>query len=137
MRVRREIAEAGLRQDQECEVCSVLSAEEGKPHFNSLRKCKALGEKYYDPMYETRLGATGLYSSVKDAFIDAIAAAHELGSREKRSNWRRGRKTSRASFAASFHESHPASGMSCGQAGGRTMIASRTMARCSSVMSTN
>ena len=44
-----------------------------------LRKCKALGEKYYDQMYETSFGATGLYSDAKDAFRDAIMTARELG----------------------------------------------------------
>lgn len=44
-----------------------------------LRRCKALGEKYYDQMYETRHGTTGLYSDAKDAFYDAISAANELG----------------------------------------------------------
>jgi hypothetical protein len=44
-----------------------------------LRKCNALGEKYYDQMYETRFGTTGLYSDAKDAFRDAIAATNELG----------------------------------------------------------
>ena len=47
--------------------------------MDRLRKCKALGEKYYDQMYETRFGASGLYSDAKDAFYDAIAAANELG----------------------------------------------------------
>ncbi len=47
--------------------------------LGSLRKCKALGEKYYDQMYETRLNPTGLYSDAKDAFIDAISAANGLG----------------------------------------------------------
>ena len=44
-----------------------------------LRKCQALGEKYYDQMYETRFGTTGLYSSAKEAFYDAISTANELG----------------------------------------------------------
>jgi hypothetical protein len=51
--------------------------------LDCLRKCKALGEKYYDQMYETRFGATGLYSDAKDAFRDAIAAANELGLKEE------------------------------------------------------
>jgi hypothetical protein len=51
--------------------------------LNSLRKCKALGEKYYDQMYETRLGPTGLYSNAKDAFRDAISAAEGLGLKEE------------------------------------------------------
>jgi hypothetical protein len=51
--------------------------------LNSMRKCKALGEKYYDQMYETRIGASGLYSSAKDAFLDAISAANGLGLKEE------------------------------------------------------
>jgi len=47
-----------------------------------LRKCHALGEKYYDQMYETRFGKTGLYSNAKDAFSDAISLATELGLQE-------------------------------------------------------
>jgi hypothetical protein len=49
----------------------------------SLRKCKALGEKYYDQLYETHLGATGLYSSAKEAFHDAISLANQLGLKEE------------------------------------------------------
>lgn len=48
-----------------------------------LRKCKALGEKYYDQMYETHLGTTGLYSSAKEAYYDAISAANDLGLKEE------------------------------------------------------
>jgi hypothetical protein len=51
--------------------------------FDSLRKCQALGEKYYDQMYETQFNISGLYSSAKDAFIDAISLATELGLSEK------------------------------------------------------
>src|SRR5262249_33891534 len=52
--------------------------------MDSLRKCKALGEKYYDQMYESsRYGVTGLYSSAKDAFYDAISVANELGMKEE------------------------------------------------------
>jgi hypothetical protein len=47
--------------------------------MDRLRKCQALGEKYYDQMYETRFNPTGLYSSAKDAFHDAISTANELG----------------------------------------------------------
>jgi hypothetical protein len=46
--------------------------------FDALRKCHALGEKYYEQMYETRFNVTGLYSSAKDAFLDAISLATEL-----------------------------------------------------------
>lgn len=51
--------------------------------IDRLRKLKALGEKYYDQMYETRLSPTGLYSSTKEAFYDAISAANELGMKEE------------------------------------------------------
>jgi hypothetical protein len=51
--------------------------------LNSLRKCHALGEKYYEQMYETRFGTSGLYSSAKDAFVDAISAAQALGLQEQ------------------------------------------------------
>ncbi|MGC2695316.1 MAG: hypothetical protein WA738_05940 [Candidatus Angelobacter sp.] len=51
--------------------------------LDHLRRCKALGEKYYDQLYETRLGTTGLYSNAKDAFNDAIFAANELGLKEE------------------------------------------------------
>jgi len=44
-----------------------------------LRQLKALGEKYYDQMYESRRGATGCYSNAKDAYYSAIALANELG----------------------------------------------------------
>lgn len=47
--------------------------------LSSMRKCAALGEKYYDQLYESRLNKTGLYSSMKDALIDAIAMAGQLG----------------------------------------------------------
>jgi hypothetical protein len=48
-----------------------------------LRHTTALGEKYYDQMYESRYGATGLYSNAKDAFGDAIRTASELGMQEE------------------------------------------------------
>jgi len=52
--------------------------------IDSLRKCKALGEKYYDQMYEhSRFGTTGLYSNAKDAFYDAISTANELGMKQE------------------------------------------------------
>ena len=51
--------------------------------LNRLRQTTALGEKYYDQMYESRHGATGLYSDAKDAFGDAIRTAHELGMKEE------------------------------------------------------
>jgi hypothetical protein len=51
--------------------------------MDRLRKCKALGEKYYDQVYETRFGTSGLYADAKDAFYDAIATANELGLKEE------------------------------------------------------
>jgi len=51
--------------------------------LGSLRKCKALGEKYYDQLYETRHGTTGLYSSAKEAFYDAISLANQLGLKDE------------------------------------------------------
>jgi hypothetical protein len=51
--------------------------------IDRLRRLKALGEKYYDQMYEMHAGHTGLYSSAKDAFYDAISAANELGMKEE------------------------------------------------------
>jgi hypothetical protein len=50
---------------------------------NRLRKLTALGEKYYDQMYESGRGANGCYSSAKDAFYDAIGLANELGLKEE------------------------------------------------------
>lgn len=51
--------------------------------MDRLRKCKALGEKYYDQIYETRFGTSGLYADAKDAFHDAIATANELGLKDE------------------------------------------------------
>jgi hypothetical protein len=51
--------------------------------LDRLRQTTALGEKYYDQMYESRSGATGLYSDAKDAFGAAIHTAHELGMKEE------------------------------------------------------
>ena len=51
--------------------------------MDHLRKCKALGEKYYDQMYETRFGTSGLYADAKDALHDAIAVARQLGLKEE------------------------------------------------------
>ena len=51
--------------------------------LDSLRKCHSLGEKYYDQLYETRFNPSGLYSSIKDAFLDAISLANEMGMKEE------------------------------------------------------
>lgn len=50
---------------------------------NRLRQLTALGEKYYDQMYESRRGANSCYSNAKDAFYDAIGLANELGLKEE------------------------------------------------------
>ena len=52
-------------------------------NVDRLRQLKALGEKYYDQMYESRRGATGCYSNAKDAYHSAIALANELGMKEE------------------------------------------------------
>jgi hypothetical protein len=51
--------------------------------LNRLRKLKALGEKYYDRMYESGRNANRFYSNAKDAFYDAIGLANELALREE------------------------------------------------------
>jgi len=60
-----------------------LRRDERELKVDRLRQTKALGEKYYDQMYESRHGVTGLYSNTKDAFRDAIALADELGMKEE------------------------------------------------------
>lgn len=60
-----------------------LKRDERQLKVDRLRQLKALGEKYYDQMYESRHGATGLYSNTKDVFSDAIFLANELGMKEE------------------------------------------------------
>ncbi len=60
-----------------------LKRDERDLKVDSLRRLKALGEKYYDQMYESRHGVTGLYSNTKDVFNDAISLANELGMKEE------------------------------------------------------
>ena len=48
-----------------------------------LRQLKALGEKYYDQMYESGRGSTGCYSNAKDAYYSAITLATEMGMKEE------------------------------------------------------
>jgi len=50
---------------------------------NRLRQLTALGEKYYDQMYESGQGARHCYSNAKDAFYDAVGLANELGMKEE------------------------------------------------------
>ena len=49
----------------------------------ALRKAHALAEKYYAQLYEARGSTAGIYSDLKDAFLDAIAAANALGLKEE------------------------------------------------------
>jgi hypothetical protein len=51
--------------------------------LSQLRKLIALGEKYYDQMYDARTGLSGLYANMKDAFRDAVALSSELGLAEE------------------------------------------------------
>ncbi|HEY6249175.1 MAG TPA: hypothetical protein VI685_04395, partial [Candidatus Angelobacter sp.] len=51
--------------------------------LNQLRACKAIGEKAYDQMYESRGSLSGLYSDAKEAFYDAISIANELGLKQE------------------------------------------------------
>jgi hypothetical protein len=67
-----------------------------------LRKCKSLGEKYYDQMYEASHGATGLYSDAKDAFLDAISAANRLGLKEEASALEKRLEHVKAVFRSQF-----------------------------------
>ncbi|MGZ4877044.1 MAG: hypothetical protein ACXVIO_02610 [Candidatus Angelobacter sp.] len=56
---------------------------EAELNRNRLRQLKALGEKYYDQMYESSRSANRCYSNAKDAFYDAIGLANELGMKEE------------------------------------------------------
>jgi hypothetical protein len=56
---------------------------EAELKHNRLRQLKALGEKYYDRMYESSRGANHCYSNAKDAFSDAISLAAELEMKEE------------------------------------------------------
>ena len=53
--------------------------------LHGLRRCKALGEKAYDQMYDAHSSsdASWLYSDAKEAFYDAIRLANELGLTEE------------------------------------------------------
>lgn len=48
--------------------------------LDALARCKQIGEKAYDDMYEASSStqATGCYSDAKEAFYDAIRWAREL-----------------------------------------------------------
>jgi hypothetical protein len=61
-----------------------LPAPDERHHrLSALRKAHALGEKYYAQLYEARGSTSGIYSDIKDAFLDAISAANALGLQEE------------------------------------------------------
>jgi hypothetical protein len=62
-----------------------VQRSEDELKLHALRRCKALGEKAYDQMYDAHSSsdATGLYSDAKEAFYDAIRLANELGLAEE------------------------------------------------------
>jgi hypothetical protein len=60
-----------------------VKRDERELKIDRLRQAKALGEKYYDQMYESRHGVTGIYSDTKDVFGHAISLANELGMKEE------------------------------------------------------
>jgi hypothetical protein len=70
--------------------------------LGSLRKCKALGEKYYGQLYEARFGTAGLYSSAKDAFYDAISLANQLGLKEEAAELERRLQNIKGVFRSQF-----------------------------------
>ncbi len=55
------------------------------PQIEQIEHLKAMGEKYYDEMYEAHSssGATACYSDAKEAFYDAIALARRMGLEEE------------------------------------------------------
>jgi hypothetical protein len=54
---------------------------EREAQLEQLKHLKAMGEQYYDEMYEAHSpsGATGRYSDTKECFYDAIGLARRLG----------------------------------------------------------
>jgi hypothetical protein len=63
----------------------MADGEERKSQLEQLARLKALGEKYYDDMYEAHSfgGATACYSDAKECFYDAIGLARRLGLEEE------------------------------------------------------
>lgn len=53
--------------------------------LEQLDRIKALGEKFYDDMYEAHSssGASACYSDAKECFYDAIGLARRLGLEEE------------------------------------------------------
>ncbi|HEY6348645.1 MAG TPA: hypothetical protein VI636_04465 [Candidatus Angelobacter sp.] len=70
--------------------------------LNQLRACKAIGEKAYDQMYESRGSLSGLYSDAKEAFYDAISIANELGLKEESEALERRLEHIKAVFRSQF-----------------------------------
>jgi hypothetical protein len=60
-----------------------VAPSERDQKLSALRKAHALAEKYYDQLYHARGSTAGLYSDIKDAFLDAIVAAEALGLKEE------------------------------------------------------
>jgi hypothetical protein len=58
---------------------------ERKAQLEQLEHLKAMGEKYYDDMYEAHSpsGANVCYSDAKECFWDAIGLAERLGLKEE------------------------------------------------------
>jgi len=69
---------------------------------NKLRKLIALGEKYYDQMYESGRGANSCYRNAKDAFYDAIGLANELGLKEESASLSKRLEHIKAVFRSQF-----------------------------------
>jgi hypothetical protein len=62
-----------------------MNEEERSAKLASLARCKALGEKAYDDMYEAHSfrDANDCYRDAKDFFYEAIRLAGELGLEEE------------------------------------------------------
>ena len=63
----------------------MTDAAERKAQLAHIEHLRALGEKYYDDMYEAHSpsGANVCYSDAKDCFYDAIGPAERLGLTEE------------------------------------------------------
>jgi hypothetical protein len=59
--------------------------KERDAQLKQLEHLKALGEKYYDDMYEAHSpsGAGACYSDAKECFYDAIGLARRLGLKDE------------------------------------------------------
>lgn len=63
----------------------MADATDRESDLQHLERLKALGEKYYDDMYEAHSpsGAMYCYSDAKECFYDAIGVARRLGLEEE------------------------------------------------------